>query len=164
MALTPAQLVTLKNHINASVVPAVVTARGGGAVGRDDTTLAALYNANSTFVVYKTNVGLGEIGDKINGAELAGLSSLNTTRLQAVIMLSPTGYNPSLVDRRAFFDDIFSGAGGVVTRASLLTLWKRFAREVERVFATGTGSDAVPGQLVYEGSVTIADIGAAFNS
>lgn len=161
MPLTSTQATALKNDILASVDPAVVAARGGGAVGRDDTTLAALYNANSAIIVWKTLVLLGAIGDKINGAELAGLSSLNSTRLQTVVALSQTGVNPSLADRRAFFDDIFSGAGGAVTRAQLLTLWKRNARRIEALFC-GVGTDAAPATLVFEGSVTINDIGSAF--
>ncbi len=160
--LSNAQLLTLKNHILASVVPAVVTARGGGPVGRDDTTLAALYNANSIFVVWKTSVALTAIGDKINGAELESLASLPMTRLQTIALFSPSGVNPSLADRRAFFDGVFSGAGGALTRAALLALWKRFATEAENIFATGTKTDVAPGFLVFEGGITPADIGEAF--
>ncbi len=54
------------------------------------------------------------------------------------------GVNPSLADRRQCFDDIFSGAGGATTRANLLALWKRLATFAQKLFSTGTGSDAVP--------------------
>jgi hypothetical protein len=101
------------------------------------------------------------VGDNIIGSELAGLTSINLTRLQTILQLSPGGLNPSLADRRAFFDDVFSGAGGAGTRAKLLILWKRSATRAEKLFAVGTGSDATPASLVFEGSLNTADIEAA---
>lgn len=114
--------------------------------------LAALLNTPSSpaFIVWKTNVPIGTVGVTFNATELAGLSSLNTTRLTNLALWMPTGVNPSITSVRSFFDDIFSGAGGTNTRAALLALWKRTATRLERIFATGTGSDAVPGLLVIE--------------
>ena len=86
------------------------------------------------------------------------LSSLNATRLQTIALYSPAGINPSMSDRRTFFDDVFSGAGGVNTRAKLLALWKRNANRGEKLFATGAGSDAVPATLVIEGTIAVQDI------
>ena len=74
------------------------------------------------------------------------------------------GINPSLATVRQFFDDIFSVAAGASTRAALLALWKRFATRGERVFATGTGSDATPGNFVLEGSMDAWDIIRAVNA
>lgn len=159
MPLTTTQLVTLAANIRAAVDAPVVTALANG----NDNEIARLYNldASPAFTVWKTSVTINAIGDKINGTELAGLSSLNTTRLQAVVMLSPAGVNPSLIDRRQFFDDIFSGAGGTTTRAQLLALWKRFATRAEKLYATGTGSDASPATLVFEGSITGDEVARA---
>jgi hypothetical protein len=72
-----------------------------------------------------------------------------------VVVLSQTGINPSLADRRQFFDDIFSGAGGVNTRANLLALWKELATRAQKLFSTGTGTDAAP-------ATTAANIGQGF--
>ncbi len=160
MPLTPAQLATLKAHIDASgdlnVLPN--TSDGNFEIQK----LLAL-NASPAFTVWKTNVTIREIGDNIVGTDLAGLSSLNNTRLQTAVVLATNGVNPSLSDRRFFFDDIFSGAGGAATRAKLLILWKRLARRAEKLYATGTGSDASPGTLVYEGTPTLSEIMAARN-
>lgn len=149
--LTTAQLQTLKTHINAD--PALssqpLTSAGAQAIA-DVMNLAASPN----FTVWKTSVTITAIGDKFNGTELAGLSSLNQTRLQTIAQYSPMGVNPSLADRRAFFDDVFSGAGGVNTRAALLALWKRLATRGEKLYATGTGSDPSPATLVVEGKIT----------
>ena len=97
-------------------------------------------------------------------AGVAGLSTLNATRLQTIAQYSPAGINPSTADRRAFFDDVYSGAGGVLTRAKLLILWKRFALRGEKLFATGTGTDLLPATLVFEGRVTNTDVLAALAS
>jgi len=161
MALTNAQKLTLRTHIQANQVqltfgggPATISSVFGAPIlgSGDALIIADWYNlqASPNFTVWKSRVSITEIGDKINGTELAGLSTLNSTRLQTVVILSADGVNPGLADRRAFFDDIFSGAGGTITRANLLILWKRLATNLEKVFATGTGSDAVPALLVLQ--------------
>ena len=148
--LTTEQKATLKADILANGDSAALYADG------NLSGLAALYNQASSpaFIVWKTNVTITTVGQTFNATELAGLSSLNTTRLTNLALWMPAGVNPSIASVRAFFDDIFSGAGGQNTRAALLALWKRTATRFERVFATGTGSDATPGQLVIEGSLT----------
>lgn len=158
--LTPQQLTTLKNSIAADPV---LNAKPNNSDGAFD--IAAAYNlpASPSFTVWKTKVVVAEIGDKFNGAELAGLTTANQSRLQTIAVYSAQGLNPSLPDRRAAFDDIFSGAGGALTRANLLALWKRLATRGERLYATGTGSDASPGTLVFEGQITIDDVIAARN-
>lgn len=155
MALSPAQLLILKNNILAD--PALnsqpMTSDGAFAI-------ASAYNMNAipAFTVWKTNVSITEIGDNIVGTEIAGLSTLNTTRLQTVVVLSANGVNPSLPDRRAFFDDIFSGAGGALTRAKLLILWKRLATRAEKLFATWTGTDAAPATMTFEGTLPYQEV------
>lgn len=119
--------------------------------------------ASPAFTVWKTSVTINQVGDNIVGTDLAGLSSLNSTRLQTIVQLSTSGVNPSVPDRRAFFDDVFSGAGGAATRAKLLILWKRLATRFEKLYAVGTGSDAVPANLVIEGSVSAQEVNSARN-
>lgn len=161
MPLTSPQLATLKSAIQADgTLNAQPNTPDGNFV------IAAAMNAlaSPAFIVWKTRVSINKVGDNINGTELAGLTSLNVTRLQTIALYSPDGVNPSLTDRRQFFDDIFSGAGGAVTRASLLALWKRSATRGEKLFATGTGSDASPATLTFEGNLTVADVETARNS
>ena len=122
--------------------------------------IAAAYNAIvvPNFTVWRSNVGITETGKAFNGAEWAGLTGTNHSRLQTVAQFLPEGYNAGLQDIRAMFDDIWSGAGGQVTRASLLALWKRLATRAEKLYATGTGSNAVPALLVFEGALTYTDV------
>lgn len=140
MELTTAQKATLKSAIQADPTANALYIAGdlGG--------LADYLNqpAAGPITFWKTRVSIEQVGDNINAAELAGLSTLNATRLQTLVALSPAGVNPSVTNRRQFFDDIFSGAGGVQTRAALLALWKRFGTRFETVFKVGTGSDAAP--------------------
>lgn len=161
MDMTLAQRQTLKAFIAATPAWAVLPKNDDSA-----SFIAAQLNLNfsPSFTVWKTNVPINQVGDKFNGTELSGLTSLNHTRLQTVVMLGANGVNPSLPDRRQFFDDIFSGAGGAITRANLLVLWKRFATSFEKLFATGTGTDAAPATLVLEGAITYQDISSAWNS
>jgi hypothetical protein len=165
MPLTAAQLTTLKNDLaanaNTVLINGVATAINAVPRGPDNAwQIAAWYNGQAApdFVVWKTNVAIGAVGDAINATELAGLTSLNTTRLQAIAQYAPGGINPSLPDRRQGFNDIFSGAGGVNTRANLLALWKRPATRVEKLLAAGTGSDASPATLAFEGPLSAADV------
>lgn len=161
MALTPAQLTTLKNNIAADPVLNALPNNSDGAFD-----IANAYNLNAVpnFTVWKTNVAINDVGKKFNGTELAGLSTLNNTRLQTLAVFLAAGVNPSLPDNRQFFDDIFSGAGGTTTRANLLALWKRLATRAEKLFATGTGSDAVPATMVVEGPISFQDVMNARNS
>lgn len=128
--------------------------------------IARLYNLNASpaYTVWKTNVTINEVGKKFNGTELAGLTANNATRLQTIALYLAGGVNPSLPDNRQFFDDVFSGAGGANTRANLLALWKRLASRVDKLYATGPGTDAAPATLTFEGPVSYQDVDAARNS
>ena len=160
MALTSAQLVTLKAAIAAETNPTLVAARTAGATGA----MADWYNLASTFVVWKTSVPVAQVGNAMDSVEVAGLTTANTNRLQVMAAYAGVAFNPSVANVRAGFDSVFSGAGGVNTRAALLALWKRFATNAEKLFATGNGADATPGALVFEGNVRNEDIVAALAS
>lgn len=159
MALTTTQLQTLKAAISAETDPTFVGYRTNGQTGL----MAGFYNTASSpaFIVWKTRVTIADTGPAFNGAEWAGMTSANHTRLSDVALWTSQGYDASKADIRAMFNDIWSGAGGVTTRANLLALWKRTALRGERLYVTGTGSDATPGILVFEGNITDTDISKA---
>lgn len=155
MALTPAQLQTLKTFIN--TVPAWATLP----LNSDSAYFIAgelNKTASPSFTVWKTSVQAAEVGEAFNSSEVAGLTTANTNRLQVMVQYSGGSFDPSRTDTRAGFDSVFSGAGGVNTRAALLILWKRLATTFEKLFATGTGSDASPANLVLEGNVSYSDV------
>lgn len=174
-ALTSQQFTTLRTDINANTtpvpagIPDCVSFVGQqiknlpiGATAAE-VCIAAFYNldASPAFTVWRTNVPLAEVSNAFNQTELGGLTSLNTQRLQNYAAWYLTGANPSLQGTRDFFTNTFSGAGGSLTRPALDVVWRRLATRAERLYATGTGSNAVPGLLVFEGAISASDVNTA---
>jgi hypothetical protein len=161
MALLPSQYAALKAAILADPALAALPANEDGAFA-----IAAAFNSNATpdFWVYKTSVSNEAIGDAMNGTEIAGLLNLPMQRLQVLAAYSGGTQNPSRADRRAAFDQVFSGAGGAMTRASLAVLWRRLATRAEKLYATGAGSTGSPATMTFEGSLTFAEVLSARNS
>ena len=157
--MTPSQLTILKAAILAETTPAFVTLRQAN----NEQGMADWYNGASTFIVWKPTVTIIETGQVFNGTEWAGMTSANHTRLQTVAQYL-SSYNPGIADIRAMFNDIWSGAGGTNTRAALLALWKRVALRGEKVFATGTGTDALPGTLTFISTLSAQDISDALRA
>jgi len=118
---------------------------------------------NPAFTVWKTNVPKNEVGKAFVASALAAITAGNNDKLANFAAWNET-VNPSRLDQRAFFDDIFSVAAGASTRAALLVLWKRGANATEKLFATGTGSDASPATMVFEGDIAYPDVEQAWNS
>ena len=158
--LTPAQQILLVNAIQADPVLAALPRNSDGAF---DIAVAFNKTAAPAFTVWKTRVFTTQIGDNIVATELANMAQVDLIRLQTIVMLSEDGVNPSLADRRAFFDDVFSGGAGAGTRAKLLILWKRLATRAEAVFATGTGTNAAPATMTVEGPLSPIDVETARN-
>lgn len=158
MALTAAQYQTLKAAIASETNPQFVTDRTAGATGA----MAAFYNTDSTFIVWRSLVTLTACGNAFNGSEVASLTTANTSRLSAIADWSVAGINPSLADRRQMFSDIFGSNS--VTNVALLAVFKRPAKRGEALFTTGTGTTAAPGALVFEGNISNEDIVLALNS
>jgi hypothetical protein len=158
MSLTPAQLQTLKAAIIADPALSSQPMDGDG-----NGFIADAMNsiANPAYTVWKSIVSILATGQAFNGAEWAGMTSANHTRLQTVAQFLSNGYDASKADLRAMFNDIWSGAGGAVTRGNLLALWKRLATRAEALYATGTGSDGSPAILTFEGRITPLDVDQA---
>jgi hypothetical protein len=159
--LTTAQLQTLKTAIAAETDPTFVGYRTNG----DNSQMAAWYNGASTFVVYKSSIPMPDVGKVLNYDAVGALTSANTARIQTFEQLNQVSFKPS-ADVRSFWDATFSGAlagQGQATRDTLVALWKRFATRCEKLYATGTGSDASPGALVFEGAIAWTDITDARN-
>lgn len=123
--------------------------------------VAQAYNAIvPAFIVWKTSVHKNEVGKAFVASALAAITAGNNDKLANFAAWNET-VNPSRLDQRAFFDDIFSVAAGASTRAALLALWKRSATRAEKLFATGTGTDAAPATMTFEGSLSYNEVQAA---
>jgi hypothetical protein len=133
----------------------------------DDPLIRDHYNATASpeFWAYRTDVPVREVGDEIDATEIAGLTAIKLQRLQALTGELSGGFiNAAKPDRRAGLDEVFSGAGGNITRARLVVLWRRRATVAERLFATGTGSTGSPATMTAEKSVSLAEVSAARTS
>ena len=164
MALTEAQRTTLAADIRANTDQDVIDALAI----RNDTELTRLYNLDSTFYCYKSRITVADIGMEFDYAEVANLTSANQERLQTFRSYNQDEVNASRTDIHAFFADVFSGAAGANTRVKLGddpvgTAWSRFVTVAEEVFASGTGTQAAPGTLGWEGTLTTNDVGRALS-
>ena len=162
MALTDAQKVTLKAHILANPDAIVIAALTDGS----HAVLAEWYSsaASPAFIVWKSHLDTNSIVDSTAFSGAGGFIARTAGEREAYALLVSRGsINPSLATIRQKFSDIFSGSGvgAPETRTALLALSKLSALNVEKVFATGTGTDASPATLVYEGPVYVSDIGDA---
>lgn len=72
--------------------------------------------------------------------------------------------NPSKANVRAGIDECWKGtAADLAVRGTVYAHCKRAAKRGEALYATGTGTDAAPGALVFEGNLNPTDITAARN-
>lgn len=152
--LTQAQLTTLKAYIDSVPAWAALPSNSDTAyfIAQE---LAK--EVTPAFVVWKTAVSRNEVGKTFVASALAAITAGNNDKLNNFAAWNET-INPSRADQRAFFDDVFSVAAGASTRAALLALWKRNANHVEKLYATGTGSDAIPATMTVEGSISYQEV------
>jgi hypothetical protein len=156
MALTPAQLTTLKAYILSVPALAAAPMNSDGAFF-----IAGELNKDATpaFIVWRPDVSAGEIGNAWAGTDIDGMSALNMQRLQLLLASSPGGsFDMSRIDRRAGFENPFGTNVNNASRVAMRAVWKRSATVFEKLFATGTGSDASPATMVLKGNVSYQDV------
>lgn len=155
--MTPAQLQILKTAVLADQTLA--------AVGRNDTELARLLNLPTAFVVWRNLVNQDEIMQ--NGFDWVRVDNLSVgkARIWEWLFDNPQrSINPSKVNVRAGIDEAWKGtAADLAVRAAVYTHCKRFATRAEQILGSGTGTDATPASLGFEGAVSITDIGEMWN-
>jgi len=156
MALTPAQLVTLRADIDADPVFSVLP-------NNDDTSfaIAEAYNqtASPDWIVWRTNLSREELFDATVLTELISRSQGERDTYRT--MLDQGVVSAAKASIRQAFADIFSGPAGATTRAQLTAVAKRTATRAEKLFSTGTGSDAAPATMSFEGSLSYHDVAQA---
>ena len=163
MSLTSAQLASLKAYILADpVLGPMSSGQNSSYQGISDALNAS---SSPAFVLWRTDVMGAEIGDAWNGTDIDGMSSLNMQRLQLLLASAPAGkFDMTRADRRAGFENPFGTNQNNASRVAMRAVWKRIATRAERLFATGTGSDASPGAPTFEGQVSVPEIAGMFNA
>jgi len=158
MALTTAQQATLKADILAN---ATLNAYPNTADGAFDIAIAYNAAASPAFTVWKTSVGVSEIMS--NGFVWTAVDAMTVGKARIWDWMQAQGtINPSKANVRQGLVDAF-GAGSAMATGIAPHL-KRLATRVEKLYATGTGTDAAPGTLVFEGALSYRDVESARNS
>ena len=156
MALTTVQLQAIKAVILADPILAAAPTNSDGAFF-----IAAELNklASPAFIVWRTNIPTKDIKQAIVWTEYIGRSQ---GERDAFVLINSNGIvNAADANVRQGFLDIFSGPSGVNTRTNLTALSKRSATRAEKALATGTGSDASPAVMGFEGNLTFQEVEAA---
>lgn len=145
--LTPAQTTALKSAIIADSNLATQKAT------RDTQAIANYLNTASPFVVWKTSVNVDEIMRA--GMDWTRVDNLSVGKARIWDWMSRLGsFDCSKPNIRSGVDATWVGtAADLAVRAMVYTQCKRPATWFEKVFATGTGTDATPGVLVIEASI-----------
>ncbi len=156
--LTAEQQAILKADILADPILAAYPNNSDGAWA-----IAQAYNldASPAFVVWKTAVPTSECKKAMVWTEYIGRSAGERDAWQ--FMLSNGIINAADVNVRQGIADVFSGPSGLQSRTNLLAIAKRSATRAEKLFSTGTGSDASPAKMAFEGNLSYQDVQAARN-
>lgn len=160
MALTNAQLQTLKAAILADPELAAFPNTLDGAF---DLAVKLQETAAPAFVVWRTSVSQSEI--ILNGFDWTRVDNLSVGKARIWEWMFQFGsIDPSKVNVRAGIDTVWVGTqADLNVRAAVYVHCKRSANRGEKIFATGTGSDASPATMAVEGTINYQDIFAARN-
>lgn len=161
--LTTAQAQAIKAVILADPALAGLPMNSDGAFAIAD---ALNLEASPAFVVWRTSVPQDEITQ--NGFTWTEIDNLSVgkARIWEWLFLNATrSMNPSKPNVRAGIVECWSGtAGKVAVQTSVFSHCKRNATRAEKALATGTGTDATPAQMTYEGMLSYQDIEQARNT
>ena len=162
--LTPAQLATLKAHIAANTAtiqlgPDAVQIKDTPNNGDANNEVAAWYNlqASPNYLIYRTTVPVAEV--MLNGFDWTRVDNLSVGKARIWEWINQSGgFNPSKTNIRAGIDACWTGtAPDLAVRAAVYVHCKRPASRLEKLFATGSGTDASPSVMVVEGAITYSD-------
>jgi hypothetical protein len=133
--------------------------------------IAAAYNANAApdYWVWKTSLTKKEIVETTTEDATSFSYTIHIGRSQGErdtwTTVIPDPMNPSLLNLRQGFADIYSGAGGTAQRAHLLAIARKRATRAQKLLLTpaggSPGSTGNPQTLVYAGAVDNFDIALA---
>jgi hypothetical protein len=147
--LTDAQKLTLKADILANGDTNALYQIG------DLSGLSALYNADAApaFIVWRTEVLQDEV--MLNGFDWTRVDNLSVGKARIwewMFSNAERKIDASKPNIRAGIDATWVGtAADLAVRAAVYVHCKRPASRLEKLFATGTGSDAVPATMGVEG-------------
>lgn len=156
--MTPEQLTKLKDEILADNTLNSQPMNSDGAYN-----IAVELNklASPDFIVWKTDVSVDEI--MRNGMDWARVDNLSVGKARIWDWLGRLGtFNAAKLNVRAGIDAAWVGtAADLAVRAAIYVHCKRKARRIEKILATGTGSDVSPATMTFEGDLSYQDVESA---
>lgn len=158
MALTSAQQATLKAYIAADPTLSAFPNNSDGAFA-----IAAAMNveASPAFVVWRTSVPVEDYRKGLVWSEVNNIQAATARTWEWLTGNMTLPFDASDVNVRAGLSEVW--AANSTTRPALLAVAKRNATVAEKLFATGTGSDASPATMGFEGSLSYQDVQTARN-
>lgn len=157
MALTPEQQIALKTFVEADPTFSQLPPGNSSALQ-----IAQALNepANPTFTVWKTAVTQDEIMQ--NGFDWVQVDNLTVGKARIWEWMfdnESNSINPSKANVRLGIDEAWKGTAAMLAvRAAVYVHCKRAANGIEKLLATGTGSDATPATMGAEGELTYLDV------
>lgn len=166
MALTPAQLATLKADILAD--PAF-TALRSSPDGRDAIRAAYGQFPAADYWVWRSNVSRAEIYNNVspdsttwNWTTYKNQPATEQNAWTQMFMGDQADF--SKANLRAGVAAIFTGsAQATAQRDHVLAMGRRKATRAEKLFASGAGSTVAPATMTFEGALSFADVDSALN-
>jgi hypothetical protein len=154
--MTPEQLATLKADILADPAFNGLPMTSGGA----EVIKEAYNQIVPAFIVWRSNVTQDEIMQ--NGFDWTRVDNLSVGKSRIwewMFKNLSVSINPSKPNVRAGIDATWVGTtADLNVRAAVYTHCKRSANRVEKLFATGTGTDVSPATMGFEGNLTNDDV------
>lgn len=156
--MTPEQYQLLANHIRTNTDPAIVAAFPL----RNDGQIQEWYNLDSAFVVWRSLLTPEQARDAIAGGDgLAQLDNLTAGKRDSLLWALSGDTHPTNTAQRTAIEGLCGTQNTL--KAAILAAQKRFATRAEAIYATGTGTNAVPGTLGWEGQLSANDVSTALN-
>ena len=156
--MTPEQLAVIKADIAANSDMNTLPANSDGSYA-----IAELYNlpASGTWIVWKTDVNTDQI--MRNGMDWARVDNLSVGKARIWDWMTKLGsFDASKTNVRAGIDAAWVGTtADLAVRTQVYTHCKRQATRLEKLLSTGTGSDASPATMGFEGPVSYQEIAVA---
>lgn len=160
MALTSEQMAVLKAGILAATDQPTVEARANG----QTTVLASIYNqtASPAFYVWRNSLSPAQARAAISGGDgLAQLDNLTVGKRDSLLWVFDADTFPVNAAQRAAIEGLCGTQNTL--KAAIAAAQKRTVTRAERLFVTGTGSEASPGALGWEGSLSGDDVASALS-
>ena len=116
----------------------------------------------STYIVWKTSVPVEEI--MRNGMDWTRVDNLSVGKARIWDWMTRLGdLNPSKANIRAGIDAVWVGTSAdLAVRATVYSHCKRQATVVEKLFASGSGTDSSPSTITLESPISYQDVESVF--